>query len=293
MTTRAADLSADWLALREPADAQARSVELVELVRPWLPADRPLVIHDLGCGTGSMGRWLAPQLSRRQHWVLYDREPELLTAAAAGLPTSGPAGERISSEVRLEDITRLSDEQLAGACLITASALLDMLTGDELDRLVASCRRAGCPVLLTLSVTGQVQLLPADPLDGEIADAFNAHQRRRTEGGRLVGPDAAGRAADAFRRAGADVLVRDSTWRLDASHAPLLAEWFAGWVRAACEQEPSLTGAATGYAGRRAAEAADGALRATVQHRDLLVLPAVGSLRPARVRSGDSGGRPG
>ncbi|MGS0685954.1 class I SAM-dependent methyltransferase [Nakamurella sp. GG22] len=273
MTARAADLSVDWLTLREPADAQARSVDLVERVRRWLPPDRPTVIHDLGCGTGSMGRWLAPQLSGRQHWMLYDREPGFLSVAASGLPTTGPAGEQISSETRLEDITRLDDGRLAGASLITASALLDMLTADELDRIVAACVRAGCPVLLTLSVTGRVELAPPDTLDGAIVAAFNAHQRRDTESGTLLGPDAVLMAAESFERAGATVIDRDTPWRLDASHAPLLAEWFAGWVRAACEQEPSLTAAATDYAGRRAAEAADGALLATVWHRDLLVLP--------------------
>ena len=287
MTARAADLSVDWLALREPADTQARAVDLVERVRRWLPPDRPTVIHDLGCGTGSMGRWLAPQLSGRQHWVLYDREPGLLSVAASGLPTTGPTGERISSETRLEDVTRLDDGRLAGASLITASALLDMLTADELDRIVVTCLRAGCPVLLTLSVTGRVELAPPDPLDGAIVAAFNAHQRRRTASGTLLGPDAVRTAAESFQRAGATVIGRESPWRLDASHAPLLAEWFAGWVRAACEQEPSLTAAATEYAGRRAAEAADGALRATVWHRDLLVLPVVDEPGAAAVAPGE------
>ena len=279
--TAAADLSADWLALREPADAEARAVDLVEQVSRWLPVDRPAVIHDLGCGTGSMGRWLAPRLSGRQHWVLYDREPGLLSVAASGMPTTGPAGEQISSELRLEDITRLDGGRFAGASLITASALLDMLTADGLDRLLTACLQAKCPVLLALSVTGQVELTPPDPLDGKIVAAFNAHQRRDTAGGRLLGPDAVRVAAKAFERAGADVFVRDSPWRLDASHAPLLAEWFAGWVRAACEQEPALTAAAAGYAGRRAAEAADGRLKVTVQHRDLLVLPASGDAAAA------------
>lgn len=53
-----------WLQLREPADAAARAPELLDPLRIRL-ANRPgrggdLVIHDLGCGTGSMGRWLAP-----------------------------------------------------------------------------------------------------------------------------------------------------------------------------------------------------------------------------------------
>ena len=50
---------ADWLALREPADAAARSRALVDALRPQLPTGAA-GIHDLGSGTGSMARWLAP-----------------------------------------------------------------------------------------------------------------------------------------------------------------------------------------------------------------------------------------
>jgi predicted RNA methylase len=49
-------VSAGWLDLREPADAAARARELVEHLRRHLPATTCLVIHDLACGTGSMGR---------------------------------------------------------------------------------------------------------------------------------------------------------------------------------------------------------------------------------------------
>ena len=81
MTTEPVRAGSDWLALREPSDAAARAVELVEVLRPGLPGDRA-EIHDLGCGTGSMARWLAARLTGPQHWVLYDRDDELLALAA-------------------------------------------------------------------------------------------------------------------------------------------------------------------------------------------------------------------
>lgn len=244
---------ADWLALREPADAAARSVELVERLdlRPGA------VIHDLGSGTGSMHRWLAPRLPGPQHWVLHDRDAELLGRARAH-----------SVETRQGDLTQLTAADLAGADLVTASALLDMLTADELERIVAAC--AGIPTLLTLSVTGRVELTPADPLDVEISAAFDAHQRRTVGGRTLLGPDAADAAAEAFRRRGIGVEVRSSPWRLGAGQPELAAEWFAGWVAAACEQRPALTGAAAAYAARRLADAAAGRLHVVVDHRDLL-----------------------
>lgn len=53
----------EWLELREGPDAAARAGDLIDPLRirlANLPGKAGLVIHDLGCGTGSMGRWLAP-----------------------------------------------------------------------------------------------------------------------------------------------------------------------------------------------------------------------------------------
>ena len=178
MTTEPVRASAGWLALREPADAAARATELVEELRPFLANDRPTEVHDLGCGTGSMARWLAPRLPGPQHWVLYDRDAELLPLAAAEPPRAASDGAPVSVETRQRDITQLDPGELAGASLVTASALLDMMTAEELGRLVSTCAEPGCPVLITLTVTGRVDLTPADPSDRLFAEAFNEHQRR-------------------------------------------------------------------------------------------------------------------
>ena len=65
-TVEAIRVSPDWLALREPADAAARSRELVRRLCDRSVEDR-WSIHDLACGSGSMGRWLAPLLPGSQH----------------------------------------------------------------------------------------------------------------------------------------------------------------------------------------------------------------------------------
>jgi hypothetical protein len=258
-------VSPDWLALREPADAGARSRELIdELPSP----DGKWVIHDLACGTGSMGRWLAPLLPGSQRWVLHDRNVDLLRIADADPPAAAT-----EVETRRTDITRLEPGDLAGAGLITASALLDLMTAAELERLIEVCAAVRCPVLLTLSVDGRVELEPSDPLDARLGAAFNAHQRRPVDAGRLLGPDAAEAAAAGFGRRGARVLVRPSPWRLGPGNAGLTAEWLRGWVAAAREQDPSLRAEAGTYLRRRLIEADAGALSATVGHTDLLALP--------------------
>lgn len=273
MTIEPARASAQWLRLREPADAAARAPQFVDELRTILPSGGAAVIHDLGCGSGSMARWLSVQLPGPQHWVMYDRDDELLTLAAADPPRRTSDGGPVSIETCRRDITRLEPEDLAGATLITASALLDMMTADELDRLVVACAAAGCPVLIALSVTGHVELSPPDPLDRVMEEAFNDHQRRVTAAGRLLGPDAVGVAVDGFTRMGLEVLVTPSPWRLGPDQAELAAEWCTGWVAAACDQRPELNVDAPSYAGRRLAQAASGQLSVTVAHQDLLAIP--------------------
>ena len=271
MTAEVVRVSQRWLALREPADADARARSLVDELRRQSTGGE--VIHDLGCGSGAMVRWLAPLLPGPQRWVLHDRDPDLLAAAAADLPGPAADGAAVTVETRRSDIIRLDPDDLAGATLITASALLDMLTGRELVALAGLCVAANCPALLTLSVVGRVALRPADPWDAPVAAAFNAHQRRITERGRLLGPDAPGAAGEEFRRRGAEVIVGSSPWRLGASHAELISAWFAEWTAAACEQEPELVGQTDNYERRRLAQAAAGQLNVTVDHVDLLVRP--------------------
>jgi SAM-dependent methyltransferase len=273
MTVAEIRVGREWLALREPADAAARASALVERLAGELPATGRRVIHDLGCGTGAMGRWLAPRLPGPQHWVVHDRDPELLEVAGAWSPDSAADGAAVTVETRQSDVTGLRPGDLSDAALITASALLDVLTADELAGLMAACAGAECPVLLTLSVVGRVELVPADPLDARVAAAFDAHQRRTTERGRLLGPDAFAVAVDGFGRLGAEVLVGSSPWRLGALQADLAAEWFAGWVGAACEQQVELAAVTGAYARHRLAQARAGQLAVTVDHADLLVLP--------------------
>jgi predicted RNA methylase len=270
MTEEVVRVTPEWLALREPADAAARAAEFVAPVARHLGTARPAVIHDLGSGTGSMARWLAPRLPGPQHWIMYDRDVDLLAHAMAGTALTAADGAPVTVETRQRDITRLTAADLAGAALVTASALLDMFTAGELERVVAACAGTGCPALLTLSVVGRVEITPADPLDAEVMNAFNAHQRRTAGGRTLLGPDAPAAAAAAFRRRGVGVEVRPSPWRLGPGEAALTAEWLDGWLGAACEQRPDLAVRVAGHAARRRAEASAGRLRVVLHHEDLL-----------------------
>ena len=224
------EFSESWLGLREPADAAARAADLVDLV------PRPVhVVRDLGCGTGSMARWLAPRLDTPQHWILADRDPKLLHYATSHVRIPG-----VTVEGALGDLTALSVADLDGTDLVTCSALLDLLTESEIDTLVGVLAEAGVAALFTLSVAGEVRFEPGRAEDTAIAAAFDAHQRRTVGGRRLLGPDAPAYAVKAFEKAGATVATRPSPWRLGPAVPELTAEWLRGWVAAAREQDPSL-----------------------------------------------------
>jgi hypothetical protein len=204
---------------------------------------------------------------------VHDLDAELLEVAAAHPPGPAADGAAVTLEASHRDITALQPGDLAGATLITASALLDLLTEEELLGLIAVCAQLGCPMLLTLSVIGRVELTPPDPLDRRVATAFDDHQRRVTERGRLLGPNAVALALEQFARLPGEVLVRRSPWRLGAAEAGLAADWFRGWVGAACEQEAELAAQAELYTRRRLVQAAAGELAVMVDHVDLLVSP--------------------
>ncbi|HET6482187.1 MAG TPA: class I SAM-dependent methyltransferase [Actinoplanes sp.] len=250
------EFSESWLGLREPADAAARAADLVDL----LP--KPVhVIRDLGCGTGSMARWLGPRLAAPQHWILADLDPKLLHYATSHVRVPG-----VSVEGALGNVTALTAADLDGTDLVTCSALLDLLTEAEVDALVATLAAAGVAALCTLSVTGDVTLDPARPADATVASAFDEHQRRTVGGRRLLGPDAPAYAVQAFEKAGATVVTRPSAWKLGPDLPELTAEWLRGWVGAAREQDTSLD--LDGYLADRLAHLP----HASVGHVDLLAI---------------------
>ena len=126
------------------------------------------------------------------------------------------------------------------------------------------------PALLTLTVTGRVELDPPDPVDAEVAAAFDAHQRRTVAGRSLLGPDAAAAAEDAFRRAGMTVRTADDALAARRGRPRPAARWLTERVTAAVEHQPDLRERAA-EALRRRLNCAP--LRAVNYHIDLLAIP--------------------
>ncbi|MDH6237091.1 SAM-dependent methyltransferase [Cryobacterium sp. CG_9.6] len=266
------EVSGDWLALREPEDAAARSLDLA-LAAADLLADGPLVVHDLGSGTGSMMRWLAPVLPGPQTWFLHDWSANLTAQAISQVLPSDRDNAHISVFGRTGNLGDLSPDDLGGASLVTASALLDVLTAEEIDAVVAACVATRVPVLLSLSVTGGVKLAPQDEHDAAFEGAFNAHQVRNAHGRQQSGRHAPTMVSELFTAAGWDVRQSSTVWQLDHRQPSLLSEWFSGWVDAAVEAQPDLRSEADRYRQIRLNQIELGTLSARVEHMDVLAWP--------------------
>ena len=266
------EVSSDWLALREPEDARARSLKLA-LAAAGRLGPGPIVIHDLGSGTGSMMRWLAPLLPGPQTWVLHDWNANLVERATSGGVPLDRERRPVSVRARPGELAHLDPDDLDGASLVTASALLDVLTSQELRAVVGACVAVGCPVLLSLSVTGEVRLDPRDPRDEAFQALFNAHQQRSAGQRRLVGPSGVLQAQRLFLEAGWNIRSTATLWRLGEHNRRLLGQWFDGWLDAALDQRADLHVEGAGYRTLRSSQLRRGALSAVVVHTDLLAWP--------------------
>ena len=78
------------------------------------------------------------------------------------------------------DLNRDLEAALDGPVdLITASALLDLVSEAWLERLAVEIAARSIPIYAALSYDGRIEINPADSFDDAIIAAVNAHQRTR------------------------------------------------------------------------------------------------------------------
>jgi len=283
------DFTDDWLSLREAADARARASTGLDalLVKaldaaPGKDGDEPLAVVDLGAGQGNNLRYLAPRLdrglARAQHWTLVDSDGGLLAAAAA----PDVDGLRLATQ-RCDLAADLAAAPLAGADLVTASALFDLVSAAWTQRFAEACAAARVPVgLFALSVDGRLDWTPEAPEDSEVGALFLQHMQGDKGFGPALGSDAPSALAEAFEAVGYRVERRDSAWRLDAGDADLQRALVAGYREAAQERAPARAADIDAWAEQRLHHIGAGLSAHTVGHEDVLAIrladqPAAGN----------------
>ncbi len=247
--------AADWLALREPADRAARDKALLKQAAQ--AAGPEPVILDLGCGTGSTSRAMADFLPEDTRWRLLDGDARLLEHAEA----------EVGGDVECVklDLNELDALPLAGVTLVTASALLDLVSVRWVEALAA---RLEVPFYAALCYDGNMAWTPEDGGDAAVTQAFNRHQRSDKGLGPALGPQAGPRSREILDRASFDVALADSPWDLGPEMADLQLYLTDGIASAVAEA--GLEGAAVWGAKRREI-AGQGHCR--IGHCDLLAIP--------------------
>jgi len=231
--------SADWLALREPADHAARSTSLTRALVEALPTARPLHVLDLAAGTGSNLRYLADCLNGEQRWLLVDHDPALLAQVRLRTRVVRPACHVDTREMDLAVLTVAAREIVDGRALVTASALLDLVSEEWLRALAARCRESSSAVLFALSYDGRMQCSPEEPGDHAVRDLVNLHQRTDKGFGPALGAGATDAAVRCFADLGYRMRRAPSDWTLTPEQTALQRQLIDGWADAALAIAPA------------------------------------------------------
>lgn len=265
--------ASDWLSLRRPADEDARRAtteSLIILDRHLSSRTGPggaVIVVDLGAGTGANMAWLSPRLTVPQRWTLVDRDVDLLALA----PRNPPSGTVLDVRRVTAELDDLQRDHMGGVRpdLVTCSALLDVLTVDQVSELAGFVVLTGAAALFSLTVTGSVTLVPGTEHDRLLNEVFNAHQERHG----LAGPHAMTLAGEALGASGYTVVVVETPWVLGPAQFSLAERYLVDRVDAVVEHDQGLAGVTRDWLAVRLAQLRDGALSLEVGHRDLLALP--------------------
>jgi hypothetical protein len=261
--------SAQWLALREGYDRNARNGAVLDALANAFSGRASIAVVDLACGTGSTLRAISSRLPVRQDWRLVDSDLGLLARAAA---LARPPDLTVCA--RAFDLARDLELALDGpADLIATSALLDLVSQDWMERLAVEAAERRLPVYAALTYDGRTELAPAEKLDDAVIAAVNAHQRTDKGFGPALGPDAASAAMRAFRGVGYTIREGRSDWILEPTDEEIQLQLLAGLAIAAGEMGSLATEDIAGWLDRRRAHVSAGCSSMRVGQRDVLATP--------------------
>jgi SAM-dependent methyltransferase len=228
--------SAEWLSLREGVDHRARNLDLQKEVCAVLAQKTAPRLIDLGCGSGSNLRALAPHLPSGQMWRLVDADPALLEAARRVLSQWADeahadgdvlqlkkSGKLIHVRFEEADLARDLDKVLDRAAdLVTAAAFFDLVAAEWLVQFCKSVAARHLPFYTVLTYDGVERWQPAHSADQDVLAAFHAHQATDKGFGPAAGPKATGVMEEAFKAADYLVSTAASPWQLEAPRDEVL-----------------------------------------------------------------------
>ena len=261
-----------WLSARAAWDAPARNRAVQDALIDWAGKrasnGKRLRIVDLGAGNGNNQRHLAPLLPVPVDWMLVDNDQVLLARAerAASLKP-GDTLVREMTDLAHADLAKL----IAGADLVTASALFDLVSQDWLDTLLDALKGEGAALLAVLTYDGRMEASTDQEALAAVRELVNRHQRTDKGFGPALGPDASGALSAGLAARAYDVRDGESDWIVGVVD-PGASELVGGWVEAASEMAPERSGDVEAWA--EALYAAPEAM-IRVGHRDHFAVPRI------------------
>jgi len=242
--------SAHWLSLREPVDHASRNPEveraMLDCLKQRHGALLPnLRVIDLGCGSGSNFRALAPLFGTEQHWTLVDYDPELLLAAQQAIREWAEVVEfdepgqlvirRATQTMTIRFLQADLNQEIEAILrqephdLVTAAALFDLISPTWIARF---CGLLSTPFYTVLTYDGRSQWQPQTADDVTVVDGFHQHQQTDKGFGVAAGPDAPQVLAECLQARQWQVVRGDSPWQLDSKHRLLLDLFHEGMAQA-------------------------------------------------------------
>jgi hypothetical protein len=216
-------------------DAAARNPELTAELLVWRQRHDRLSVLDLASGTGANVRFLAPLLGGEQRWRLVDHDPVLLAHGDSLLRRwAAERGMNLALEWQRLDLVRDWERlDLPDAHLVTASALIDLVSSAWLERLARRCWEWRAAVFIVLSYDGSIVWEPVLAGDERVREWVNRHQRTDKGFGPALGPNAAPELAAMLEHLGYRAELRPSPWFLELEQAAMQMALLEGWVDAA------------------------------------------------------------
>jgi SAM-dependent methyltransferase len=283
--------SAEWLSVREPVDHASCNNMVKRTLLDYLKGIHGktlpnLNVIDLGCGTGSNLRGLAPFLGRQQSWTLVDYDPLLLSAAREALIDW--ADEVLVDDDQIFEIKRndhtlniqflqadlmksYADILNKKPDLITAAAFFDLVSVEWLRQFAQALKS---PLYTVLTYNGIEKWLPSYAVDEAVLKAFIEHQQTDKGFGSAAGPYAAQALISALQSRSFTISQGLSNWALSSpEHLTLIRLLAQGIAQAVVETGQVVQGDVNDWlAARVQAEGCE------IGHIDIFAAPALVSV---------------
>lgn len=232
----------DWLQERYQMDAGSRNPDLLRTFLESFDAGRSVQrILDVGSGFGANFLFLAPRIPGRQHWLLLDRDNELIDKVnwmiqdrAQDLDRDGTrilkealASGRITVDSYCGDFTDAASPIFEKSWdAVVANAVFDLNSQEQfrafLRAALAAKRDHDLRLYFTLHLERGGGFDPRSPENDRYMDLFHQHMARAQDFGRAMGADCAKDMKEIMLQEGLRPILGASPWFITANERSFL-----------------------------------------------------------------------